>query len=386
MKCIHCEVEIESDDNFCWKCGHWTAQGYSFLKNEENIKMIMNGDAVKQDERFSILMSLLGIGFILFTAMMFIRGDDLFKPFIYLKKQATNYIYGYNTSIIKTDNKYSNMDINVYEDAIDIIKKDFDEQSWLCENDIEISRVEYELQENFSIPSVSFCDAPYEVTLRLKDVISKMYNMFPNIQGALTNITITNASSSSSYIAYFQPLYQFVNINEDINSFNKVNKTQILLNSYYFLNKEMLNSSLENVVGENWYVNNATWESTVAHELGHYISFVILLKDNGLSNITFETNTNQKQIKNLIEIFNNGTHSTQIVNEALINFNSKYNLNYDIDSFASTISKYASSKDKKGNLIADETIAEAIHDYYLNGNSMKNSSREIVNVIKNRLY
>ena len=386
MKCIHCEVEIESDDNFCWKCGHWTAKGYSFLKNEENVKMIMNGDAVKQDERFSILISLLGIGFILFTAMMFIRGDDLFKPFIYLKKQATNYIYGYNTSIIKTDNKYSNENINTYDNAIELIKKDFDEQSWLCENDIEISRVEYELQENFSIPSVSFCDAPYDVTLKLKDVISKMYSLFPNIQGALTNITITNASSSSEYIAYFQPLYQFVNINEDINLFNKVNKTQILLNSYYFLNKEMLESNLENVVGENWYVNGATWESTIAHELGHYISFVILLKENGMSNITFETPTSQTQIQNIIEIFNNGTHSNEIVNEALLNFNSKYNLNYDIDTFASTISKYASSKDKKGNVIADETIAEAIHDYYLHGNSMKNSSREIVNVIKNRLY
>lgn len=386
MKCIYCNVEIESDDNFCWKCGHWTAKGYSFLKNEENIKMIMNGDAVKQDERFSILMSLLGIGFILFTAMMLIRGNDLFKPFIYLKKQATNYIYGYNTSIIKTDNKYSNETINTYDDAIELIKKDFDEQSWLCENDIEISKVEYELQENFSIPSVSFCDAPYDVTLKLKDVISKMYGLFPNIQGSLTNITITNASSSSEYIAYFQPLYQFVNINEDINLLNKVNKTQILLNSYYFLNKEMLESNLETIVGENWYVNDATWESTIAHEWGHYISFVILLKENGLSNITFETSTNQTQIQNIIEIFNNGTHSNQLVNESLLNFNSKYNLNYDIDTFASTISKYASTKDKKGNIIADETIAEAIHDYYLHGNNMKASSREIVNVIKNRLY
>ena len=242
------------------------------------------------------------------------------------------------------------------------------------------------MQENFSIPSVSFCDAPYDVTLKLKDVISKMYSLFPNIQGSLTNITITNASSSSEYIAYFQPLYQFVNINEDINLYNKVNKTQILLNSYYFLNKEMLESNLENVVGDNWYVNGATWESTIAHELGHYISFVLLLKENGMSNITFETPTSQTQIQSIIEIFNSGTHSNQIVNEALLNFNSKYNLNYDIDNFASTISKYASTKDKIGNVIADETIAEAIHDYYLHGSSMKDSSREIVNVIKNRLY
>ena len=57
-----------------------------------------------------------------------------------------------------------------------------------------------------------------------------------------------------------------------------------------------------------------------------------------------------------------------------------------MDTFSSTISKYSSTNDKKGNIIADETIAEAIHDYYLHGNSMKDSSREIINVIKNRLY
>jgi len=386
MKCIHCEVEIESDDNFCWKCGHWTAKGYSFLKNEENVKMIMNGDAVKQDERFSILVSLLGIGFILFTVLVSIRGDNLFKPFVYLEKKFTNYIYGYNTSIMKTDNKYHDQDINTYEDAIEIIKNDFKEQSWLCENDIEISRVEYEIQEDYSIPSVTFCDAPYDETIKLKEVISKMYSLFPNIDGALTNITITNASSASEYIAYFQPLYQFVNINENIKSFNKVNKTQILLNSYYFLNEEMLNKDIKDIVGDKWYVDGATWESTIAHEIGHYISFVLLLKENNMDNITFVTYSNYEQIDNLINIFNDGSHSLQIVNQALANYNLKYNTNYDLITFASTISEYAMAKDKKGNLIADETIAEAIHDYYLHGSNMKASSREIVNIIRDRLY
>ena len=48
---------------------------------------------------------------------------------------------------MKTDNKYNNMDINTYDDAIEIIHKDFDEQSWLCENNIDISRVEYDLED-----------------------------------------------------------------------------------------------------------------------------------------------------------------------------------------------------------------------------------------------
>lgn len=384
-KCSHCNAEIELDDNFCWKCGRWTAKGYVFLKDEENLKKIINGDAIKQDNRFSYLISLVSIGIILFTIMMTLRGDDLFKPFIYLKKQLTNYIYGYNTSTIKTDNKYTSEYLFTYEDAIKLIKKDFDEQLWLCESDNKISIIEHKLQEEFLIPSITFCDISYEVTLKLKDVIIKMYELFPNIKGALTNITITNVTTSSKYIAYFQPLYQFVNINKDINSYNKVNKTQILLNSYYFLNTEMLDDKLENVVEKNWYVNDATWESVIAHEIGHYISFVTLLKENGLSNITFETRENKNQIQNIIKIFNDGTYSKQLVNEALLNFNLKYNMNYDIETFALTISNYAGAKDEKGNIIADEIIAEAIHDYYLHENSMKTTSAEIINIIKNRL-
>ena len=57
----------------------------------------------------------------------------------------------------------------------------------------------------------------------------------------------------------------------------------------------------------------------------------------------------------------------------------------DLFSYAATISNYASTKDDEGNLIADETIAEAIHDYYLHGYSMKSSSYEIINVIKRKL-
>ena len=53
--------------------------------------------------------------------------------------------------------------------------------------------------------------------------------------------------------------------------------------------------------------------------------------------------------------------------------------------FAKTISEYASTKDKKGNIITDETIAEAIHDYYLHKDNLTKASFEIINVIKMKL-
>ena len=51
MNCLnqYCDAdEIEKDDNFCYKCGHWTAKGYSFIRNKENVESILNGAAVKK--------------------------------------------------------------------------------------------------------------------------------------------------------------------------------------------------------------------------------------------------------------------------------------------------------------------------------------------------
>ena len=180
-------------------------------------------------------------------------------------------------------------------------------------------------------------------------------------------------------------MFQFTNPNEDINQYNKINKTQILLNSYYFLNEKIMSAPVSNVTGENWYVKDATWESTIAHELGHYISFIILLKENNLENITFVTPENESKINEVLSKFDSGNFSTSLLSEALTNYNTKYDTDLDLNSFALTISNYAGAKDKEDKLIADETIAEAIHDYYLHRDNCAKSSYEIVNIIKSRL-
>ena len=43
MKCLNCGKELEADDNFCPICGHWTAHGYTYLNDSENVKKLMNG-------------------------------------------------------------------------------------------------------------------------------------------------------------------------------------------------------------------------------------------------------------------------------------------------------------------------------------------------------
>lgn len=388
MKCLNsnCDAtEIEKDDKFCYKCGHWTTRGYNFLKNDPNASKIFDGSTIKQSTRVSFLIELFAISFILFFVIIAIRGDNLFKPLYYLKKQINNYSYGYNTTLIKTDNKYYKENITSYEDAIDFIKKDFSRQESYCFNDYEVNRIALKLEKDYSIPSVSFCDMSLEEATKIKDVVEKMYSLFPNIKGALTNITISNAKTKSEYIARFQPMYQFVNINENINDYNKVNKTQILLNSYYFINDDTLSKPLTSTVKKNWYVNDATWESTIAHEFGHYISFLTLLRESNFENITFVSKNNINKINEILNNYGNEGHSIMIINKALDNYNKKYNISISINDFASSISKYAATFDKSNRLIADETIAEAIHDYYLHGDNMQPESKEIVNVIKDML-
>lgn len=388
MNCLNqsCDADdIEKEDNFCYKCGHWTTKGFSFINNKSCVDTIFNGAAVKKEANFSIMISVSMLSFIIFFVTSLIRGNDLYKPFFYLKRKANSYIYGYNVSILNTSNTYNKKIVNSYEESIKLIVEDITSQSWKCGHEIETSQYENKIQNKTSIPIISLCDANDSVSKKIISVIGEIYDLFPNISGALTNISITNASTNKEYIARFQPMFKFVNADEDIEKYNKVNKTQILLNSYYFLNEDIMNAPISSVVGSDWYVNDATWESTIAHELGHYISFTIFLRQNNLNNITFITIDNEEVINNLMNTFYNGEFSLSILNDALENYNNKYNLNLNVEQFALTISKYASAKDKNGNLIADETIAEAVHDYYLHKDNMKSSSYEIINVIKQKL-
>lgn len=377
--CLKCGYEVENDDNFCPQCGHWTARGYILLK--DNNKNRKKRKIVEQQNRMVYLFELLFLFLMLIIIICFYRGKEILSPFIYVRRKITDYQYGYNTTILKTDNQYFNKEIIDIETAISIIKSDFEEQDWKCKNNFEIGKIEKELQENNNIINVSFCDLNIEKAQKISIVINDVYQLFPNIKNYLTNISITNDSNKNSYVASFQPIYQFVNSSNNINEYNKVNKTQILLNSYYFLNEDKLKSPIK----EDWYVKDATWESLIAHELGHYINFVTLLKNKKIDNIILVTKENENVINDIIEIVNNQRYSKQLVNEALENYNKKYNTNLDIGEFTLLISKYANQKNHKNEYVYDEIIAESVHDYYLHKDSSSKASLEIIYILKLRL-
>lgn len=378
--CLKCGHEVESDDNFCPECGHWTVQGYSFLKNQNNIKII-NGSIVKGYDRLRSLFTTMVIFMIVFVIICFFRGTDIFKPIIYVKKVISNHQYGYNSTILKTDSQYFNEIISTKDDAKSFIKKDFSKQQWQCYNDTKVSIIEEAISKKYEIPSVIFCEMDLDKAKLIENVIDNIYSLFPNIKGYLTNITLANAKNSTEYVAFFQPIYQFANSTNNIEKYNKVNKTQILLNSYYFLNSD---KSKDNIP-KNWYVKDATYESLIAHEFGHYITFVSLLKSKDIDNIIFVTKDSLSQIEELLNIINKEIYSKELVELAINNYNNKYNTNIEVNDFAKNISNYAAALDSNGKIIYDEVIAESFHDYYLHKNNSSLSSLEIINILKSRI-
>lgn len=371
-RCTECNRLLGDNDNFCYYCGHWTSHGYKYFKDKSNTKVLM-GSALKQSNRVNFLIVLFLCSIVMFLICINIRGLNLFKPFAYLKKEIISYKYGYNSSLLKSDNIYNNRKITSDYDAVNSIIYDSDSQAWLCSYDKRVIDIEKRLEKEYGILSVSFCDISYEEAQEIGNVISGTLNLFPSCYGYLTNITLSNSKEMGDYVAYFQPLYRFINGNSDSNRYNRVNKTQILLNSYYFLNVDKTRSIIDDKYNSGYYVRGGSMESLVAHEIGHYISFVTLLRSKGIENVRFEEKRGLDEVYGLV---NSGEYSKGIVEEALSGAS--------METECRRISQYA-CQSVNGNYIYDEMIAEAVHDFYVNGANATDISKKIVDILRSRL-
>ena len=162
-------------------------------------------------------------------------------------------------------------------------------------------------------------------------------------------------------------------------------KTQIFLNSTYFLNKNKLDSAVKESSSVGHFPPNASIYSPLAHELGHYISYIAMMKYYSTNSILLIDDSNFNTLINLAHDFSDGKHSLNMLEEAYNNYKNDTGDNISFDDWRGTISKYALAKDDKGRYIYDETIAEAFHDVYLNSSNAKIASKYITDVLKERL-
>lgn len=292
---------------------------------------------------------------------------------------------GYSTkgvTAIVYDNQYlEQFLIKDYEDVEKLIVTDSIKQKDNCPT--KILKIEKEIV-NYGIVAVNLCEMDIEFASEIRNVVKNIYYNYPNARNYLTNLTLANVDENSSFIAAFMPIFTFATSNSST-GYPVGIKSQILLNAKYFLNTSKLQSSVKYGSKSGYFPPNTTRSSTVAHEFGHYLSYVSMLKYYKTDKLNF---INTYQITTLYDVyddFNDGSYSYSLLKEAYEVYCKLYGNMYTFDEFRGSISKYALAKDSRGFYIYDETIAEAFHDYYVNGDKAAIASKVIVDVLKSRL-
>ena len=299
-----------------------------------------------------------------------------------VKKKENNVQSVSGRTVIIEDNRYEGIKISNVSDANNLISKDSTSQKKNCPK--EIIKVENEIIEKYGITAVNLCEMNVNFARELSKVIRKIYDEYPALREHLTNLTLVNGNlTDKSYIAAFMPMFVFANTNTS-DGYPTVIKTQILLNTLYYLNLDRLNNSAVDGSKAGHFPPNATVYSPLAHEMGHYISFMAMMRHYNVDSILLIDNDDYAILSKISKDFVNGSYSLSMITEAYNNYKRDTNTTMSLDEWRGTISKYALAKDNNGNYIYDETIAESFHDVYLNGNNAVPASKYVVKVLKER--
>ncbi len=287
----------------------------------------------------------------------------------------------YSTKIIYDRQYFGQVVLKNKEEVYSIIKYDSDLQKNGC--NASIRAIENEIITNYGVVAVNLCEMDPQFALELRDVIAYIYNSYPVARNYITNITLANVDKAS-YIASFMPIFTFIT-SKSSSDYPVGIKTQIILNSKYFLNTSKIANSVKYGSNNSYFPPNATRSSTLIHEFGHYLSYVALLKEYKATQMTFVTGADSYLMYDIYNDFNRGDFSKQLILEAYNNYSFDTGTDIGFDNFRASISVYAMSKDNNGEYIYDETIAEAFHDVYLNQGNAKPASRYIVQSLLTKL-
>ena len=409
MYCSKCGVQHNNNELYCSSCGNSfqtvnpnynTTQNSMYQTNHINSNNIYQNEQVpSNNQKPNFLMNkntkvilgiIIGLAVILLIIIALII-VNLSNPDYYINEQSyenKNVIETkeenkskYKTSIIY-DSTYEGVTIKNEKDAYNLINSDSVKQKDSCPK--EIKQIENELSKKYDITAINLCEMDIEFAKEIGNVLKKLYNDFPVSRGYITNITLVNTSMNSDFIAAFMPSFQFATSDTE-SSYPWVIKTQILLNSKYFLNIDRLDSSVKQGSSSGHFPPNASIYSPVAHEFGHYLSFLAMMNYYDLESILIVKDNNIKTFYEVCKDFGTGDFSLKLINEAYQNYKRDTKTNLSLDQWRATISQYAVTKNSNGEYIYDETIAEAFHDVYLNDNNAKDASKYIVEVLKKKL-
>ncbi len=381
MFCNKCGNKVMPSQKVCNKCGNLLINN---IQNEISYK-----NNKKNITKLSAILAVVMLMLIIVCIMIFRDQDKYYfgneVPEGNTEKtpttqEVTNKTKGkYKTAII-TDNVYYGISINNIDDANKLIVEDSMKQKQ-SDYPNEIMQIENRMIQKYSITAVNLKEMNVEFAKELEKVLENIYTNYPGARGYLTNLTLTNLDmSESDIIALFRPVFVFGTSNTNTTR-PWVIKTQVELNAKYFLNPERIKQTIEASSKSGHFPPNATQYSPVAHELGHYLSFIALLNHYSTSSIRVIEEQELDNYYDIIRNFGYGTFSKQMLEEAHQNY-VRDNGNINFDEWRGKISGYALAKNGSGDYIYDETIAEAFHDVYLNKEKANTVSKYIVEVLK----
>lgn len=379
MYCNKCGNKITNNAAYCNKCGNRINHNLTTSLSSNNKKQIVT----------IVIICLVVVGLIFISGG--IVGSKYYFSEIennnsgdYSVESETEGRRGKNTTAIVVDHRYDGVAIKNIDDANKLIIQDSTEQKNKCPK--EILAIENEIIDKYNITAVNLCEMDVDFAKELENVFKEIYDEYPTARKYITNLTLRNTSllSDNGVIAAFMPMFLFAESNSS-SGYPWVIKTQVLLSSNYFLNKERLASSVQESSKAGHFPPNSTIYSPVAHELGHYLSFIAMMQHYDVDSIRIIESNDVGIVSTLMDDFADGNYSLDIIKEAYENYKKTTDNPLELDEWRGTISAYALAKDKTGNYIYDETIAEAFHDTYLNKENAKEASKFIVEVLKKRL-
>ncbi len=285
------------------------------------------------------------------------------------------------STVIVTDNVYSNVKITNDSDAYGLIMEDSTSQK--STTSAEMKKIEDEII-SYGIVAANLCELDIQFAREIANVVKMVYTEYPSVRNYLTNLTLENCSMNESYIAAFYPVFNFASSNT-VSTYPWVIKTQIKLNTSYFLNIPRIEAAVKDSSSAGHFPPNANRYSSVAHEFGHYLSFMALLKNRNTSSILLVDESNIDNFYDVYDTFQDDSFSHEMIKEAYDNYQRDVGTTLEFDEWRATISQYAVAKDNSGNYIYDETIAEGFHDVYLNKENAKDASKYVVSVLKSKL-
>ncbi|MBR2705245.1 MAG: zinc ribbon domain-containing protein [Clostridia bacterium] len=283
---------------------------------------------------------------------------------------------------IEVDHFYY-VDLPNEQAADELIKKDSEDQKGTTSN--EIKQIENQIIRDYKVKAVNLGEMDVDTARGISNAFKYIYDNFPGARNMLSNISIGNMSiSQNSVLAYFGP-HEFAVSKSSATGYPKSVKTLMCLNSRYFLNPSLLQQAVEQSSKAGHFPKNVSKYAVVVHESGHFLTLVATMKKYGLDTVNFIDSSSVDKYIKVLQDWNSYEEPLSILNEAYENYKKKYNDNISFDEFRASISGYAMQTDKSGKPIYHETVAEAFHDYYTNGQNSAKASIEIVQVLMQRV-